>query len=92
MNTSIWKPNSLLNQLIEIIEEQENLSENKSDKEQYELIVDSSENKQEETILSTIENKTIKRKRCRSKKCPFTSKRRKRKQSNHQIQEVCADF
>lgn len=78
--------NSLLNQLIEIIEEQENLSENKSDKEQYELIADSSENKQEETILSTIENKTIKRKRCRSKKCPFTSKRRKRKQSNHQIQ------
>jgi hypothetical protein len=77
---------NLLNQIIEIIEEQENLFENKNDEEEYQLITDLSENKQEETILLTIENKNIKRKRSRSKKCPFTSKRRKRKQLNHQIQ------
>ncbi len=77
---------NLLNQIIEIIEEQENLFENKNDEEEYQLITDLSENKQEETILSMIENKNIKRKRSRSKKCPFTSKRRKRKQLNHQIQ------
>jgi hypothetical protein len=47
----------LSNQLIEIIEKQENSSDNKIDKEQNQFIIDASEVK-EETILLTIENKT----------------------------------
>jgi hypothetical protein len=66
--------NSLLNQLIKIIEEQN------------ESIANSSENQQEETILSTTENKNLKRKRRRSQRCLFTSKRRRRRQSNDQTQ------
>jgi hypothetical protein len=80
--------NSLLNQLIEIIEKQENSSEDKIDKEQNQFIMDdaSEVKKEEETILLNIENKTVKRKRRRSQKCPFMLKRRKRKQSKDQIQ------
>ncbi len=77
----------MLNQLIEIIEEQQiNSSGNQIGNKQNQLITNSSESKQEEIILSTTLNKNIKRKRRRSQKCLFTSKRQKRKQSNDQSQ------
>jgi hypothetical protein len=93
---------SLLDQLIQIIEQQENSSETKIDKEENQLINDSSETKidkeenqlindssegkEEETIVLTIESKTVKRKRRQSQICPFVSKRRKRRQSKDQFQ------
>ncbi len=77
---------SLLDQLIQIIEQQENSSETKIDKEENQLINDSSEGKEEETIVLTIESKTVKRKRRQSQICPFVSKRRKRRQSKDQFQ------
>lgn len=86
--------NSVVEQLIEIIQQQqqqqENFLENNIDKEQNQLTRDSSENKQQEINLSTIENKSLKRKRRRSQRSFFTLKRRKPKQSksisNDQIQ------
>lgn len=65
---------SLLKQLIQIIEQNEF------------ILTDSMKNQEEQTILNTIEKKTMKRKRRRSQKCLFTVKRRKHKLSNHQIQ------
>jgi len=82
--------NSVVEQLIEIIQQQENFLENNIDNEQNQLTRDSSENKQQEITLSTIENKSLKRKRRRSQRSFFTLKRRKPKQSksisNDQIQ------
>jgi hypothetical protein len=85
---------SLLNQLIEIIEQQENSLKTKIDKEQNQLINvlskeednDDDEKEENESVLLNIENKTVKRKRRQTAKCPFMSKRRKHKQSKDQLQ------